>query len=43
MWWLTTNLEEEVERDLTEEPRDELERPREEDTEPLEASSLCMT
>ena len=43
MWWLTTDLEEETEQDLTEESRDELERPREVDTERLEASSLCMT
>jgi len=45
MWWLTTDLEEEAERDLTEEPRDEVERPREVDTERerFEASSLCMT
>ena len=43
MWWLTTDLEEEVEWDLMEEPRDELERLHEVDMEHLEASSLCMT
>ena len=43
MWWFATDLDEDVERDLEEEPRDELERPREVDTERLDASSLCMT
>ncbi len=45
MWWLTTDLEEEAERDLTEEPQDEVEHPREVDTEQerFEALSLCMT
>ena len=40
MWWLATDLDEDEERDLEEEPREELERPREVDTERFTANEL---